>query len=257
MNEKILERMHGIPGRVSYYYKDLITGKSAAHNEHEPLIAASVIKIPVMIELMRQLEEGSLDREMLIEVRDTDRVPICGVLTFFHTGTMLNPMDLCWLMITISDNMATNLLIDLLGIDNINATLRRLGLTDCILRRKLFEQRSEYRALRNTISAGEIGLLLEQMYRGELISPQASKLMLDILSAQQCSNKFPLLLPDIHIAHKTGEDDGITHDCGIFYARRPFILCCCTNEVDTSPMNLLMAEIARDLCTEHGGPEEE
>ena len=259
MDEQILARLRAVPGKVSFYYKDLQTGETAALNEHEPLGAASVIKIPVMVELMRQIEAGIVDPAMLIEVRDADRVPICGVLTFFHTGARLTPLDLCWLMITISDNMATNLLIDLVGIDNVNATMASLGLKECVLRRKLFERRPEFRGKRNTVSAGEIGLLLEKMYRGELISPAASEKMLDILSGQQCNNKIPLLLKlDMHIAHKTGEDDGITHDCGLVYARRPFILCFCTNEMeDAGRMNVLMAEIAAQLCEEHGGPEDE
>lgn len=256
MNEQILNRLRAVPGKVSFYYKDLTTGEMASLNEHMPLVAASVIKIPVMIELMRRIEEGTLDPDLLIEVTDADRVPICGVLTFFHTGTKVTPMDLCWLMITISDNMATNLLIDLLGIDAINQTLQSLGLRDCVLRRKLFESKPEFRGLTNTVSAGEIGLLLEKMYRGELISRKASEKMLNILDAQQCSNKLPLLLPDARIAHKTGEDDGITHDCGILYAKKPFILSFCTNEVDTPAMNLTIAEIARDLYVSHGGAEE-
>ena len=212
-----------------------------------------------MIELMRQIEAGLVDPDRLIEVRDEDRVPICGVLTFFHTGARLTPLDLCWLMITISDNMATNLLIDLVGIENVNATMAGLGLRECVLRRKLFETRPEFRGMRNTISAGEIGGLLERMYRGELVSERASAKMLEILSGQQCNNKIPLLLLlDMHIAHKTGEDDGVTHDCGIVYAKRPFVLCFCTNDIeDTGSMNVLMAEIARQLCEEHGGPEEE
>ncbi|MEA5040569.1 MAG: serine hydrolase [Clostridiaceae bacterium] len=256
MNEAILARLHAVHGCVGFYYKNLITGETAALNAHAPLTAASVIKIPVMIELMRRLEERSLDPDLLIEVKNPDRVPICGVLTFFHEGAKVTPMDLCWLMITISDNMATNLLIDLLGIGHINETLQSLGLTQCVLRRKLFETRPEYRHLHNTVSAGEIGQLLEMMYRGELISKTASARMLDILSAQQCSNKLPLLLPDMRLAHKTGEDDGITHDCGILFAMQPFVLCFCTSGVDTSAMNLLMAEIARDLCAAHGGPAE-
>lgn len=259
MEESVLERLRAVPGKVGFYYKDLTTGETAELRAHEPMGAASVIKIPVMIELFRQIEAKQIDPDLLIEVRDADRVPICGVLTFFHAGARVTPLDLCWLMITISDNMATNLLIDLVGIDNVNATMRALGLHECVLRRKLFERRPAYRGLTNTVSAGEIGLLLEKMYRGELISAAASRQMLEILSGQQCNNKIPLLLQlDMHIAHKTGEDDGITHDCALVYAKRPFILCFCTNDIaDAGRMNVLMAEIARQLCEEHGGPAEE
>ena len=165
LKESILRRVADYPGHTSIYYQDLTTGEHWGHNELEPMGAASVIKLTVMAELFRQLEAGLVRRDQKITVRDADRVPICGVLTLMHTGLEVTPVDLCWLMITISDNMATNLLIDLLGLDNIQANNRRLGLEGVALNRKLFETREAFCGKRNTVSARGVARLLELILR--------------------------------------------------------------------------------------------
>jgi beta-lactamase class A len=179
-----------------------------------------------------------------------------------HEGMEVTPIDLCWLMITISDNMATNMLIDLLGIDNIQANNERLGLTGCKLSRKLFEKRPEFRGLRNYISGDGIGKLLEMLYKGEVVSEEASKEMVNMMLHQQCTNKIPLLLPgEGRAAHKTGEDSGITHDTGILFAKKPFVVCFCNwqlPEGDEGKMNVQIGQITRELWDAMGGePDEE
>ena len=262
LKQSIIERVKAFPGHTSFYFKDLTSGDSFSYNSDEPMGAASVIKLTVMAELFRQIEAGTVSREQKLTVRDENRVPICGVLTLMHSGMEVTPIDLCWLMITISDNMATNMLIDLLGIDNIQANIERLGLAGCKLSRKLFEKRPEFRGLRNYISGDGIGKLLEMLYRGEVVSKEASKEMIDRMLAQQCTNKIPLLLPgEGRAAHKTGEDDGITHDTGIIYAKKPFIVCFCNwqlPEGDEGKMNVMIGQITRELWDAMGGdPERE
>ena len=128
IKNSILERVKAFPGHTSIYFKDLTSGETFSYNADEPMSAASVIKLTVMAELFRQIDAGIISREQKLVVKDENRVPICGVLTLMHTGMEVTPIDLCWLMITISDNMATNMLIDLLGIPNIQANIERLGL---------------------------------------------------------------------------------------------------------------------------------
>ena len=249
LKNSILERVAAFPGHTSIYFKDLTTGEHFGYNEQEPMCAASVIKLTVMAELFRQVEAGQVSREQKLVVADENRVPICGVLTLMHSGMEVTPMDLCWLMITISDNMATNMLIDLLGVDNIQENIRRLGLEGVSISRKLFEKRPGFREKTNYVSAAGIGKLLEMIYRGELVSREASREMMEMLLAQQCTNKMPLLLPgEGRTAHKTGEDDGITHDVGIVYARKPFVLCMLSEETEVPAFERLIQEIARELA---------
>ena len=255
--ENLVQRLKEIPGNTSFYYKDLGSGQTVSFNADEPMCAASVIKLTIMAELFRQIREGELDPRRTLRIGDADRVPICGVLTFMHTGMEVTPEDLCWLMITISDNMATNMLIDLLGIEKIQANICRLGLKGVELNRKLFEKRPEYRAKTNYITAASIGKLLELIYRGELVSPEASRRMMEMLLAQQCTNTIPLLLPGEGLAaHKTGEDTGITHDVGVLMAQRPCIVCFCNWKLqpgEEGRMNRLIGELTREIWDAQGG----
>lgn len=257
LKESIAQRLGDFPGHTSFYYKDLESGEVFAFRENEPMTAASVIKLTIMAELFRQLEAGELDGSRAIEIRDADRVPICGVLTFMHAGLAVTPLDLCWLMITISDNMATNMLIDLLGCEKIQANNRALGLEGMALQRKLFDFRPELRGLRNTISAAGSARLLELIYRRELVSRAASDTMMDMLLAQQCTNKIPLLLPGEGLAaHKTGEDDTVSHDVGILMAQKPCIVCFCNWQLEPGSegsLNVLIGQITREIWDAQGG----
>ncbi len=257
IQNSIMERVKAFPGHTSIYFKDLTSGETFSYNADEPMVAASVIKLTVMAELFRQIDAGIISRDQKLVVADENRVPICGVLTLMHTGMEVTPIDLCWLMITISDNMATNMLIDLLGIPNIEANIQRLGLEGVHLNRKLFEKRPEFRGLSNYVSAAGIGKLLEMIYNGQVVSKAASDEMIQMMLAQQCTNKIPLLLPgEGRAAHKTGEDDGITHDTGIIYAHKPFIVCFINSQLEEGTegrMNVQIGQITRELWDAMGG----
>ena len=244
--QSILNRLRAVEGDISFYYKPLAGGEGAAFNADQPLGAASVIKFPIMIEAFRQMEAGLLDPNAEYELRPEHKLPPCGVLTFMHDGLRATLLDLVTLMIIVSDNTATNMVIDIVGMENVNSTLRALGCTGTVLRRRLFDSEASARGVQNTVTAREIGMLLEKAYRGELVSPAASRQMLDILLAQQLNSKLPFFL-DCEVAHKTGEDDGITHDAGIVFAPKPFIVCLFSNNTDVPPFERLMQDIAREL----------
>lgn len=220
------------------------------HNENEPLIAASVIKIPIMVEAFRQFEAGILSPDDVHVLREEEKMPSCGALNRMHAGLQLNLRDLVELMIVLSDNTATNILIDLLGKDNVNATLQALGITKSVLRRKLFDREGHLAGIENTVTARDMGILLEKMYKGELVSEAASREMVEILRNQKLNGKMPFYLKPRGIvsAHKTGEDDGITHDVGIVFTRKPFVLCMLSNETNVPEFERLIQETARELA---------
>ena len=173
-----------------------------------------------------------MDQEITVHRKDC--VPSCGVLTYLHDDVKLQVIDLITLMIIVSDNTATNVLIDLLGIDNINARIRALGFEKTILNRKLFDAEKAKLGLHNYITAEEVGALLEMMYRGTLVSEAASARMISIMKDQQLNHKIPYLIDPMPqaaaSAHKTGEDDNTTHDAAIIFSREPFILYICSND---------------------------
>lgn len=247
---RIPERVSKAPGHVSLYYRPLDGGCALNYNENEPLIAASVIKIPIMVEAFRRFEEGSLSPDAKHVLAQEEKMPSCGALNCMHNGLEVTMMDLVTLMIVLSDNTATNILIDILGVDSVNATMRAYGLEKSTLRRKLFDREKHLAGIENTITAREMGILLEKMYHGELVSPEASAQMIEILRNQKLNGKMPFFLKPMGIAsaHKTGEDDGITHDVGIVFARKPFVLCMCSNETNVPVFERLIQETARDLA---------
>ena len=244
-----LERIRQTPGRVGFYYRPL-GGEPVMFQADEPLIAASVIKLPVMAEAFRRIQTGELDPAEEIEIRPEDKMPSCGALNRMHDGLEVTMRDLVELMIVLSDNTATNILIDRLGIARVNATLEAEGLRVTRLRRKLFDKAGMEAGLSNHVCAREIGLLLERMYAGTLVSPQASAEMLEILRNQKLNGKMPFFLKPrgIACAHKTGEDDGITHDVGVVYAKNPFVLCMLSEETDVPGFERLIQDVARELA---------
>ena len=243
----MLPRMIGMPGEISVFGKDLTTDEKWAYQADVPLVAASVIKLPILAEAFRQARDGLLDMNETFSIRPEQKMPSCGALTYLHDGLTVTLRDLCVLMIIVSDNTATNILIERLGMENVNATMRALGLEKSTLRRLLFDAEASGRGLENTITAEEMGRLLEMLYKGECVSPAADAEMLSILRDQRLNGKMPFFLDDLEIAHKTGEDDGITHDVGIVYAPHPLILCFASNHTDVPAFERFIQDAARDF----------
>ena len=243
--QDILSRLAAAPGKTALYCRPLEgPGEAVSRNAEEPFTAASVIKLPVMIEAFRQFEAGLLNPDEEIALRPAHKLPPCGVLTFLHDGLRVSLMDLVTLMMIVSDNTATNMVIDRVGLERVNGTMRALGAERTVLRRRLFDSEASARGVQNQITAHDIGRLLEGHYAGAIVSPAASRRMLDILRAQQLNGKFPFFL-DCDVAHKTGEDDGITHDAGIIFAKRPFVLCMFSEETDVPAFERLMQDAAK------------
>lgn len=245
----LMQKIREAPGHVAMYYRPLDGGCARMYNEMMPVRAASVIKIPIMVEAFRAFEAGELDPSELHVLRGMEKMPSCGALNRMHDGLAVTMRDLVELMIVLSDNTATNILIDRLGIDRVNATMAALGMKQTVLRRKLFDAAGHAAGVENTVCAKEIGILLEKMYRGELVSPAASAEMLEILKNQKLNGKMPFYLKPqgVVCAHKTGEDDGITHDVGIVYAREPFVLCMLSEDTEVPVFERLIQDVAREL----------
>lgn len=251
----VTDKIKGLPGKTGFYYENLVTGERAAYHEDERMMAASVIKLFVMAEAFVRFEEGTLTPDRIIRMKREDCVPSCGALTYLHDGIEVTVLDLVTLMIIFSDNTAANVLIDLLGMKEINRTIERLGFCDTVLQRKMYDTEKSKRGIQNYITAAQTGRLLREMYHGRLVSRTASEAMISILKNQQLCSKIPFYLQALpeepEIAHKTGEDCGITHDVGIIYAKQPFIVCFCGNETDTPAYERVMAETSLWLYNQY------
>ncbi|MBO7385218.1 MAG: serine hydrolase, partial [Clostridia bacterium] len=157
--------------------------------------------------------------------------------------------DLAVLMIILSDNTATNILADILGIGYVNGVLERYGLSGMCLRRKMFDGEAAARGLENTVTARACAVFFRRLLKGELVSPDASRKMLSILSDQRLNGKIPFYLhgQGIRVAHKTGEDDGVSHDAGVIFSDRPVIAVFLGNDTDVPAFERYMQDTARLL----------
>ena len=223
----IREEMQSLPGHTGFYYQNLVTGMTWGVHDDEIFGAASVIKLPLYLLILQKSLRGELSLDDKITVTQADKVPICGALTLFTHDIETDIRTLCRLMISISDNTATNRLIDLLGVSAIQEGFRALGLEKTVLRRKLFDRAASRAGIQNTICPREIGELLEKLYRQTILSPALCREAIDTLLLQQVDHKLNgKICGEVNIAHKTGEDDNLSNDVGIVYAREPFILLC-------------------------------
>lgn len=212
--------------RIGIAYKNLVTGEEFLHNPDHVFPGASVIKIAILIEFMRQVEREGLDPREKVKLANEKKVGGCGVLKDMEPGIMLPLKDLAVLMTVISDNTASNLLIDRLGMKKINKLLRRCGLIKSGIHRR-FMVMPKTKVVKNFITAREIMVLLEKLYKNEILSSGYTDEALRILSNQQFYEKLRRFLPsELRVAHKPGEIKGVSHDAGIiFLSEKPYILC--------------------------------
>jgi beta-lactamase class A len=131
--------------------------------------------------------------------------------------------------------------------ENVNAAFRRMGLEKTVVRRLLFDSEASARGLENTICPREMGMLLEQLYRGEFVTQEVSRYALDILLDQQIGHKLEGKLTGVQVAHKTGEDDGLSNDVGIVFAKEPFVICFAGHDTDVYRWEDLIRRSAYDL----------
>ena len=244
----IKEEMGALRGHVGMYYKNLVTGEEFCVGADESYLAASVIKFPLFMHVMRECEAGKLSLDDLLVTEESDKVPSCGALNMFTGAVTCDIRTLCRLMICISDNTATNRLIRHFGMENIERGFSEMGMEITRIRRLLFDRSASKKGIHNTICPREIGALLESLWKGEFISREVSDYVLSVLLEQQIGHKLDgKLCEEIPIAHKTGEDRNLSNDVGIIYASEPFVICFAGHDTDVYPWEDLIRRSAYDL----------
>lgn len=213
-----------VDGVVGYAIVDLTTGERFGRLEDEQFPTASTIKLAILYELFKQADEGRL---RLAEARLLDRrhaVGGSGILDELTAPSM--PLrDYATLMIMLSDNTATNLLIDAVGMQNVNLRMAGLGLTKTLLRRRMIDLEAARRGDENVSTPGEIARLLEIMYRGDGLSRESQQGMLTILKKPKSTPLRAGVPAGVEVANKPGGLEGVVVDAGIVYLeRRPYVL---------------------------------
>ena len=217
-------------GRVSVALQRISDGFSYTHSATQTVSAASLIKLPILVETLEQVAQGKLPLTARFELRNVDQVGGSGVLHTLDAGLKPTLRDLLTLMIIVSDNTATNMLIDLVGQGEINRFCQSAGLTQTKLAGKLQlpeEKRNDAqrRGERNTTCAADMLGLLTSLQRGDLLPPELTGLALDILKKQQFTEALARFLPTdeelrpdaVTVASKSGCLRGVWHDAGLVY----------------------------------------
>lgn len=228
-------------------------------NPETPFHAASTMKVPVMVELFGQAEAGRLSLDDTLEVTDTFRSIVDGSPYTLDAADDSDPAlyaalgqhrtlrALCESMIVVSSNLATNLLIDRLGVDNVRATVGRLGADGIDVRRGVEDNKAFEAGRNNTTTASGLASLLTALARGQAAPPGATADMIAMLERQQFNEGLPAgLPPGTRVAHKTGHITRIHHDAGIVFGPTPYVIVVLVRGLDDEQRSAaLIADISR------------
>ncbi len=284
------EAVSQVPGVVGVAARQLETGQSIECNADETFFTASTFKVPILAEVYRQVDAGTLDLSQRVELTDALRVPGSGILRELDNGVAPTLHDLAMLMIIVSDNLATDILYHTAGKDNINRTMADLGLTRTKLpmscRDLLFslaglavsESLDDFWEVSDRVEQGYRGLppdcdalneeksdvsspadmvrLLEVVHNGELLSSESRDGMLHILKRQKLRSIIPYYLPpDVISAHKTGGVYSVRCDVGIVWGKSgPYAVAIMAKRItDGTDLDPKLARISRLIYDEMEG----
>ena len=243
LKAKFEARVHDIAahvdGVVGYAILDLTSGERIGHLEHATFPTASAIKLAIVYELFKQAEEKKINLDETLTLDRRQAVGGTGVLVEMGTPT-LSIRDYAVLMVTLSDNTATNVLIDRLGMDRIAARMQSLGLNGTKLRRHMMDTAAARRGDENVSTPDELVRLLKTMNDG---MPAAIELL-----KKPKDNRLRKGLPEgVASADKSGELEGVRVDAGIVFAKnRPYVLCVMTSFLkDEAEGEQAIVEISR------------
>ena len=230
LEKSILDVDRSLDGVMGVAIVDLTDGRKYLLHANDVFPQASSIKICVLAELYRQAQQDKLKLTDLYTVNTADLVQDSDIMGGLTPGvTRITLRDLATMMVAVSDNSATNVLIDRVGMDNVNAFLNAQGLRETKLRRKMMDLKAAAEGRENVSTPGEMMTLLQGLYRGEILNKEMTADFFKVLSTHKDS-WIPRDLPDdLKIADKPGALEGVRNDSGvIFVNKRPYVLCVMT-----------------------------
>jgi beta-lactamase class A len=261
-----LEKKTG--GTIAVAYFDLQTGQTFLHNEHESMHAASTMKVPVMLALFDAIGRGELRLDQAVLVRNEFRSILDGSTysleekedsdaeLYLHIGEMRPLEELMRRMIARSSNLATNVLIELVGAPRVMQLMKAIGANDILVLRGVEDNKAYHAGMNNTVTAYDLMLVLRTIAEEKAISAAASRVMTDILAAQEFNQGIPAGLPrGTRVAHKTGWIPKISHDAAIVYpqGQKPYVLVVLTRGIEDDKMaDRAMAEVSRMFWAARG-----
>jgi len=235
LQDKISEAISGFPGTVSIFAKNLDTGATFGLRPDDRVRTASTIKLPILCATFKAVQEGRLKWTDLTTLKDADKVSGSGILGEFSEGVQIPLADLTHLMIVVSDNTATNLVIDRVTADYVNDYMDKLGLKGTRSMRKVLGDGNNLKPPSGYSKAGldpenkkyglgsstprEMVTLLEMLENGKIVSPEASAEIIKVLKRQRDNNGIARRMGETVVANKAGALDHLRSDVGIVYQK--------------------------------------
>ncbi|HMV51275.1 MAG TPA: class A beta-lactamase-related serine hydrolase [Blastocatellia bacterium] len=252
------ELVNAFPGTMGVAVRDITTGQTISINGDRQFPMASAYKIPILVEVFRQAEAKKFSLDDRVQLAESDRTLGSGILTLMSPGLSPTIKDLATLMIILSDNQATDILLNKVGAENVTATMRSFGLKNIRVDRTTFEMIRDYLALMDDNAAGkskdylmnrprldtatparvaqadaafakiekdvasplDMAQLLELIVKGKAAGEDSCRQMMTILNRQQFNHRLPRYLPEgVGFAHKTGTIGSTTNDAGVMFVR--------------------------------------
>jgi beta-lactamase class A len=224
---KIKKELNTFHGQAGIIIKDLNYNWQIGINQEELFPSASLVKIPIMAACFYAIDQGRLRLEEKLSLKGKDKALGSGILKDTSVGTDFSIRELIELMISESDNTATNMLIDCLGFDYLNNCFKRLRLKSTNISRRMMDLKSRREGKENFTTAVDLANILEDIYRQRLINRTSSQMCLEFLKKQKIRDRIPARLPpDTKVAHKTGLENSICHDAGIVFGPKGNFLIC-------------------------------
>jgi beta-lactamase class A len=219
-----------LDGVMGVAIEDLTSGQKFQLRGDDIFPQASSIKTALLAGLYRQVQDGKLKLTDLYTVQASDLVPDSDIMNGLTPGvTRITLRDLATMVVAVSDNSATNVVIDKVGMDNVNALMDSMGLKHTRLRRKMMDLKAAGEGRENISTPNEMATLLDQLYRGKVLNKELSEDFFKLLSTHK-SSFIPRDLPDdLKIANKPGELEGVRNDSGVVLVQnRPYVICVMT-----------------------------
>ena len=244
----------GHRGVVGYSIVNLDTGERLERRGDEPFPTASLIKVPIAITLMEQVAAGQISLDDRMTVLRIEKVPGAGLLQFLHDGLEITVRDAAWLMLTISDNTATNLLLSRLELRRVWESMEKRGLPRTKVHSKVFLRLASV-APDSSVKYGlgvstpnEMARLFGLLATGTAVSPAADSVVMDMLEHNEDGQLLQREVDGVRAPHKTGATDAVRTECAVFYLQSRVVACVFTREnadqrwvLDSEPQRLLGA----------------
>ena len=272
LSDLVKGKIQGFPGKVTLFAKNLDTGAIYGVQPDDAVRTASTIKLPIMVECFAEAAERKLDLSELLKVTENEKVSGSGIVQELSNGDELPVRDMIDLMIVLSDNTATNLILNRIGGDAVNARMAQLGLAQTRVMRKILGDGANLKPYPTGVTdegkksenkkwgigrstPGEMVAILEKLYHGSLVSKTASEEMLTILKRQRDRNGIGRDMKDVTIASKSGALEHLRSDVGIVYSKHGAIAMAITvedipevNWTPDNPGSLLISSLSEILA---------